>query len=514
LHLSHKNNTREECFSQVRTHIGNQQIDKKHQSSGGHLLTTNNIASTTKKSSTPTGGNKGSSMQQKLEQFNEFIDSLDIPIKKVKASFVGNGMRLGAIAINDLMEGETYFSISEASTISMDTTLSGDESKIFMSRTKHANQIRSKSFADEDGGIQSLIFFLLYERFVVKDESKWYPYLELLPNLSELDQTLHDVDDELIDYYLAGSNVRKNFHNYRKKVKDAYFKFLVDYDILMALGGLDVVSEQNFIWAHSIVDSRSIWWNGKRHLVPLLDLVNCMQLYNGKSSINAPHQTIVDPGNHHVVMTKATSYFQSGEQVYENYAQPNYIYLMYHGFMIPNNSHDCALWVEDEWILQIDQKEEEEDVVMKEIDMTKFRLRLNKFSLSSSATYTISSSPSFYYSPSFCIKNGNSLDKVANFIRIQLGIEGGDNHGLSIDLVDDVKFFLKRRLERYSKLSERRTKKSIDVASCIAMNDENNGYNGICPRLIFTSMMEKIVEQEVLFFETAYQDLLRRFDGE
>ncbi len=31
-----------------------------------------------------------------------------------------------------------------------------------------------------------------------------------------------------------------------------------------------------------------------------------------------------------------------GEQLFENYGQPNHIYFMYHGFVLPDNSHDCA----------------------------------------------------------------------------------------------------------------------------------------------------------------------------
>ena len=31
-----------------------------------------------------------------------------------------------------------------------------------------------------------------------------------------------------------------------------------------------------FRWAAQILDSRSIWWNGQRHLVPMLDLVNAV----------------------------------------------------------------------------------------------------------------------------------------------------------------------------------------------------------------------------------------------
>ena len=38
-----------------------------------------------------------------------------------------------------------------------------------------------------------------------------------------------------------------------------------------------VFSFENYRWAHATLDSRAIWWNGERHLVPLLDLINCIE---------------------------------------------------------------------------------------------------------------------------------------------------------------------------------------------------------------------------------------------
>ena len=32
---------------------------------------------------------------------------------------------------------------------------------------------------------------------------------------------------------------------------------------------------KRYQWASATLDSRSIWWSGGRHLVPLLDLINC-----------------------------------------------------------------------------------------------------------------------------------------------------------------------------------------------------------------------------------------------
>jgi hypothetical protein len=46
-------------------------------------------------------------------------------------------------------------------------------------------------------------------------------------------------------------------------------------------------------------------------------------------------------GKHAV--TKAPWAFKSGEQLFENYGQPNHIYFSYHGFVLDNNTHDCVV---------------------------------------------------------------------------------------------------------------------------------------------------------------------------
>ena len=50
---------------------------------------------------------------EKVEEFilafNSFIDDLDVPIRKIRAAHVGD-MQIGAIATEDIKEGEVYFS--------------------------------------------------------------------------------------------------------------------------------------------------------------------------------------------------------------------------------------------------------------------------------------------------------------------------------------------------------------------------------------------------------------------
>ena len=90
-------------------------------------------------------------------------------------------------------------------------------------------------------------------------------------------------------------------------------------------------------WAHAILDSRRIWWNGEGHLTPMLDLINCME----GPDPSRVHSTSLDNSGQNAI-TKAPWEFKKGEQLFEPYGQPNHIYLMYHGFMLAQNSHDCV----------------------------------------------------------------------------------------------------------------------------------------------------------------------------
>ena len=71
-------------------------------------------------------------------------------------------------------------------------------------------------------------------------------------------------------------------------------------------------------------------------MVPLLDLVNC------RSGDGATvHSTGAEEALGGAASTKAGRAFAAGEQVWEDYGQPNSMYFTYHGFSLANNSHDC-----------------------------------------------------------------------------------------------------------------------------------------------------------------------------
>jgi hypothetical protein len=125
-------------------------------------------------------------------------------------------------------------------------------------------------------------------------------------------------------------NKTDNTFNHMKKVKE-----------VQAFFPEGVLTLENYRWAAAILDSRSIWWDGVRHLVPMLDFINCKEGPDPRKV----HSTIMDSqGSMKVAVTKAGWNFKKNEQLYENYGQANHIYFTHHGFSLGQgeNSHDCV----------------------------------------------------------------------------------------------------------------------------------------------------------------------------
>jgi hypothetical protein len=62
----------------------------------------------------------------------------------------------------------------------------------------------------------------------------------------------------------------------------------------------EAYTREHYRWAHAILDSRRIWWNGEGSLVPMLDLVNCAE---GPDSTRV-HSTWLDEETQSYAVTK------------------------------------------------------------------------------------------------------------------------------------------------------------------------------------------------------------------
>ena len=270
------------------------------------------------------------SLEEKVRDFNSFITSLQLPVNKLEARILDNGMRVGTFAKEPIEEDDIYISLPANTTIDYNNAIKDAPPDLKRLLQKY------DKLMDVDG-FMTLLIYLVHERFVKKDQSKWWPYLNLLPTIGEM-QLTHPLfyEEQDIDQHLAGSDVRKLIIKYRQTTADKHAALSADQDAIFVLGK-EIVYDQNiFLWASAIIDSRSIWWNKMRHLTPLLDLVNA-------DSIGRPHETILESGSENVIVTRATRSVDVGMQLFENYAQPNYLLFSYHGFILEENPNDCAL---------------------------------------------------------------------------------------------------------------------------------------------------------------------------
>jgi hypothetical protein len=148
-------------------------------------------------------------------------------------------------------------------------------------------------------------------------------------------------------------------------------------------------------------------------LVPLLDLVNADN--NGE-----PHKTrlvdSIDDDSHDVIaVTMSTRQVMKGDQIFENYGQPNYLLFTYHGFILDENTNDCAL--------------------------------IDKLSINNSHHHRHHRA----VSPKFCISgNIESMSELAQFLRSNYGLAPSSKNG-----IDDVNSLIAQILEeRIARLTE------------------------------------------------------------
>ena len=370
-------------------------------------------------------------LDKKLIAFNSFVETLGLPVKKIEPKLVGDGMRVGAFATEELNVDEVYISLPANSAIDVNTALAdADKDPDFKALLK-----KFWNWSQDNGGFEALLLFLLHERFVLKETSRWWPYLDLLPSIDELSEH-HPLffDEKEIDLYLSGSDVRLSILRYQRQASERHRALSSDLDVNLLLGDI-VIDKKKVFWASAILDSRSIWWSGLRHLVPLLDLVNA-------DNKGVAHQTrLVDSK---AAATAATRRVEKGEQVFENYAQPNYLLFTYHGFLLEENANDCAL--------------------------------VDGLSIHRSTAQA------------FCIRDLASIEELARFLRTKNGLPIDSAAGSSVD--DRVRPYLISLLEeRIARLTE-----AIDTKF------DDDRYS--LPRLQF---MRQIVKNDLVNFQHALE---------
>ena len=285
------------------------------------------------------------SLRGKVRRFNDWFRAQGPSPSAIQAKF-DKDFRVGAVATRAVAPEEPYLGVPNGAILSHATAINSDGMKDILKR------IRAK-FPRGDA-FHELLFHLIVETKVLGERSFWWPYLDLLPSANETQFPIFWAESDLV--VLNGTPIDGVIRQHRveiagkfKAINRAIFQNKDFADLFPA----EAFNEETYTWAHAILDSRSIWWNGQRHLVPMLDLVNCAE----GPDPSRVHATTMDDSQQ-FAMTKADRSYNTGDQIFENYGQPNHIYFTYHGFsltgennamrvkgarhVLPANSHDCA----------------------------------------------------------------------------------------------------------------------------------------------------------------------------
>lgn len=264
------------------------------------------------------------SLEDKTSRLNNWVEQQgfsQIKIKAVPTPYY----RIGAVATEDIATETPYLEVPQDAVMDAHTAV---RSKIYPF-LYHLSENLGRP--DE---FHELLLFVLFEYFVEGPRSEWWPYLSLLPRSEDLMIPTYYTQDELD--HLQGHQIQAEAIRSRDEIKTKFKRV----QAVLEKAGLklffedSVFTEENYFWVYSLLDSRSIWWQHERHLAPLLDMVNC------KAGGSRPHKTFVNVTRGTAVTHVASSY-KAGEQVFEDYGQPNHIYFLYHGFSLDGNEHDC-----------------------------------------------------------------------------------------------------------------------------------------------------------------------------
>jgi hypothetical protein len=264
-------------------------------------------------------------LDEAIQRFQEWFEKGYGPGLGVKLARAGDGMRLGVYATRTFNPGETYLTVPLNMVISEDTMFATPTVGPILKKLKES--VRAGDFL-------ALGLFLLHQRYVAGESSFWRPYIDLLPVTHDSPAFFTNEQLKLV----KGTNIEALTHEHNADVTRQFNE--VRKNVLnqhAAVFPPSAVNATTWRWVAGILNSRMIWWDNSPHLVPMLDMINCRQ--GPPPYERRVHQTTRRGDK---AVTHAPWRYAKGEQIFENYGQPNPTYFQYHGFVIHPNVHDCS----------------------------------------------------------------------------------------------------------------------------------------------------------------------------
>jgi histone-lysine N-methyltransferase SETD3 len=243
-------------------------------------------------------------LPDKIELFNNWFHSHGPSPDYLRAAQIPP-FRVGTITTGQVAQGQTYLGVPLSAIMDAEGAFADGAGQTVLTGATSAGPLIRRlvaSYSRRDD-FHELLFFLVFETFVVKSRSRFWPYLQLLPSVDELDTPLlwneQQVRDRL-DPSLSMETALQYQHSTRTK-----YESISNMQVVQEFFPGSSLSYERYRWATAILDSRSIWWAGKRHLVPMLDFINCREDPQFPHNI---HSTALDSSGRYAITKSGESF--------------------------------------------------------------------------------------------------------------------------------------------------------------------------------------------------------------
>ena len=203
------------------------------------------------------------SLNKKIKLFNQWFQKNGPSVQMVEA-IADPTYRISVRATKDISAGETYLGVPKKLIIDREKAEDDPEMGGFLTVLK--------KMRGPPDSFHKLLMFLLYQRFLLGPDSVYWPYLRLLPPPEKMDipstWSKETIESRVYPSAMMKPLIKENQDTLRT------FNAIRNVTEVLLFFPPEVFTFENYNWAKMIINSRSIWWDGERHLVPMLDFIN------------------------------------------------------------------------------------------------------------------------------------------------------------------------------------------------------------------------------------------------
>lgn len=191
---------------------------------------------------------------------------------------------------------------------------------------------------------------LIHEKFQLKDKSKYKSYMDILPDINEVNPTFTWSESDLI--YLKGSPVIAASISLQNKLKREYESLLTNIDTGFIYKYPHIFNEtiytyENWIWSFTMLFSRAIRLRNIQDgeilaMVPYADLINHSPYSQSYIDAQQTGDWLFKTGTEEVVLYADRGYRRM-EQIYISYGpKSNAELLLLYGFAVERNPYNSV----------------------------------------------------------------------------------------------------------------------------------------------------------------------------